>query len=344
MILLSGGDFKKGVDFWVTISNKIGLPLETELTDATTDEVQGSLKGKVIIAEGTGTVKHASTQSNKAKMVTGKDRVIEAFVSNELVLVLDDFHYIDKELQLDIAHQLKNAIRKGLRAVVISLPHRADDAIRKNSDLNARMNFINIEPWSVEELIEIPLTGFRKLGIHLPDEFANQLAKESITSPQLMQSICLNLSRVLNVDKDPLVNTVTNASLLDLAYRKTTSHMDYSDVINKLESGPPSRGQQRKNFQLQNGRTVDIYEAIIEAIAQDPPTISIDVEGLKERLSKILLTDSSKLEKRKLRDSLIQIQGIISSNGDLYKVLEWKDDKIYILDPYFLFYLRWGRT
>lgn len=344
MILLSGGDFKKGVDFWATISNKIGLPIETEATDAKTNEVQGSLKGKLILAEGTGTVKNASTQSYKAKLITGKDRVIEELVSNEFVLVLDDFHYIEKELQLDIAHQLKDAIRKELRAVVISLPHRADDAIRKNSDLNARMNFINIEPWSEEELKVIPLTGFRKLGIDISDEFAARLAKESITSPQLMQSVCLNLSRVLNVDKDPLVNAVGSAAFLEAAYRKTTSHMDYKDVIHKLESGPPSRGKQRKNFELQDGRTVDIYEAIIEAIAQDPPVISIDLEGIKERIIKIIRTDSSKLENRKLRDTLKQIQGIVASNDELYKVLEWKDEKIYILDPYFLFYLRWGRS
>lgn len=344
MILLSGGDFKKGEDFWTTISNKIGLPIETESTDSNTDEVQGSVKGRALIAEGTGSVKKASTQSYKAKMLTGKDRVIEEFVSNELVLVLDDFHYINKELQLDIAHQLKDAIRKELRAVVISLPHRADDAIRKNSDLNARMNFITIEPWSKEELKEIPLTGFRKLGIEIHDKFSTRLAKESITSPQLMQSICLNLSRVLNVDKDPLVHVVGDERFLEAAFRKTTSHMDYNDVIHKLESGPPSRGKQRTSFELQDGRSVDIYKAIIEAIAQDPPIVSIDLDGLKERVTNIIRTESPKLENRKLRDTLKQIQGIVSTNEELYKVLEWKDEKIYILDPYFLFYLRWGRS
>lgn len=344
MVLFSGGDFKRGENFWITIANKIGLPIETEATNANTNEVQGTVKGNIVIAEGTGSVKNASTQSYKAKLLTGKDRVIEEFVTNELVLVLDDFHYIDKEVQLDIAHQLKDAIRKELRAVVISLPHRADDAIRKNSDLNARMNFINIEPWSEQELKEIPLAGFNKLGIAISDEFATRLAEESITSPQLMQSICLNLTRVLNVDKDPLVNTVGDAAFLEAAYRKTTSHMDYRDVINKLESGPPSRGQQRKNFELLDGRTVDIYEAIIESIAQDPPAISIDIEGLKERITKIMKHDAPKLENRKLKEPLTQIQAIISSNEELYRVLEWKDEKIYILDPYFLFFLRWGRS
>ncbi|HEU4965780.1 MAG TPA: ATP-binding protein [Bacilli bacterium] len=343
MILLSGGDFKEGEDFWTTIANKIGLPIETESTDANTDEVQGGVKGSAFFVEGQGSIKRSTTQSYKAKQFTGKDRVIEEFVSNELVLVLDDFHYINVDMQLDIAHQLKDAIRKELRAVVISLPHRADDAIRKNSDLNARMNFINIEPWSEEELKEIPLIGFRKLGVSIREEFAERLARESITSPQLMQSICLNLSRVLQVDKDPTVNEVGDASYLEAAYRKTTSHMDYRDVINKLESGPPSRGKQRKSFELQDGRIVDIYEAIVEAIAQDPPTIWIDIEGLKDRVTKIMKDDATKLENRKLKETLKQIQGIVSSHEELYRVLEWKDEKVYILDPYFLFYLRWGR-
>ncbi|EKN67181.1 hypothetical protein BAZO_10036, partial [Schinkia azotoformans LMG 9581] len=39
------------------------------------------------------------------------------------------------EIQYDIAYQLKDAIRLELKAFVISLPQRADDAIRKNPDL-----------------------------------------------------------------------------------------------------------------------------------------------------------------------------------------------------------------
>ena len=28
---------------------------------------------------------------------------------------------------------------------------------------------------------------------------------------------------------------------------------------------------------------------------------------------------------------------------EIYKAIEWKDGKVYVLDPLFLFYLRWGR-
>ncbi len=46
------------------------------------------------------------------------------------VLVLDDFHYAPSEMQYDIACQLKEVIRMGFKAVVVSLPYRSDDAMQ----------------------------------------------------------------------------------------------------------------------------------------------------------------------------------------------------------------------
>ena len=47
---------------------------------------------------------------------------------------------------MQIAQQLKDAIRRGFKAIVVSLPHRADEAIRQNADLSGRLSLINIEP------------------------------------------------------------------------------------------------------------------------------------------------------------------------------------------------------
>ena len=33
----------------------------------------------------------------------------------------------------------------------------------------------------------------------------------------------------------------------------------------------------------------------------------------------------------------------ILEKEEIYKAIEWKDGKVYVLDPLFLFYLRWGR-
>ena len=45
--------------------------------------------------------------------------------------------------------------------VVVSLPHRAEDAIRQNADLSGRLSLINIEAWEKEDLKEIVLKGFK---------------------------------------------------------------------------------------------------------------------------------------------------------------------------------------
>lgn len=46
---------------------------------------------------------------------------------------------------MQIAQQLKDAIRRGFKTIVVSLPHRADEAIRQNADLSGRLSLINME-------------------------------------------------------------------------------------------------------------------------------------------------------------------------------------------------------
>lgn len=56
-----------------------------------------------------------------------------------------------------MAQQLKDAIRRELKVVVVSLPHRADDAICQNADLSGRLSLINIEAWKKKDLNNLTL-------------------------------------------------------------------------------------------------------------------------------------------------------------------------------------------
>jgi len=329
MVSLTGSDFKNAKDFWVIIANKIGLSLEGEYSETT-------------ILKGTDMSPENRSVSNREKYVSSKDKVIQYFKDNNLILVLDDFHYAPEELQFDIAYQLKDAIRREFKAVVISLPHRADDAIRKNADLSGRLNLINIEPWQQDELKEIAITGFEKLGIRLKDEFASKMALESLTSPQLMQSICLNLSLILNVDESEKLKEINNQEKLEESYRFTTINLPYKEVVKKIEAGPFTRGQKRKEYELGNGEKADIYHLLLKAIAQNPPVVSISLDEMKLRVDQLMVNSNEKIEKNKMKDSLQKIHEIMFSSELIYQVFEWKDNQIFILDPLFLFYLRWG--
>ena len=114
MVCMSGNDFSKEKDFWSGIGKKVGISMEAAVSEksaAFSDKEQKSM-----------TV-------TKNYFVT-KDRVIDYFKENEKVLVLDDFHYAPSEMQYDIACQLKEVIRMGFKAVVVSLPYRSDDAMQ----------------------------------------------------------------------------------------------------------------------------------------------------------------------------------------------------------------------
>ncbi|WP_248562209.1 ATP-binding protein [Niallia sp. NCCP-28] len=329
-ISLTGSDLKHGLDFWEIIAKKVGLSIKGEYSEMI------KIRGNEYTPEDKSVI-------NREEYISSKDKIIQHFKENNLVLVLDDFHYAPEELQLDIAYQLKDAIRREFKAVVISLPHRADDAIRKNPDLSGRLSLINIEPWQEIELKEIAIIGFEKLGVQISDDFASKMAVESLTSPQLMQSICLNLSLILNMDGDEEIKEIKDKEKLEESYRFTTINLPYKEVVKKLESGPYTRGQKRKRYGLANtnGEKADIYSLLLKAIAEDPPIISISLEEIKKRVDRLTLTSQERIDRKKIRDACQKIHDIMLSSESIYQVFEWKDNQIYILDPLFLFYLRW---
>lgn len=324
LVEVSGVDFKLNNDFWTVIGTKAGLPMSGEFIEGKTvkDNITDDLYYK------------------KDKFVLTKDRVIDYFKENGKVLVLDDFHYAPEDIQLHIAQQLKDAIRKEFKAIVISLPHRADDAIRKNADLTGRLSLINIEPWKKEELEEIAKKGFEKLNIKIEDKIVKNIATESLTSPQLMQYICLSICTLLDTDNSKITQVPEN--ILEKAYRFTTANFEYSDVVKTLMSGPNTRGNKRKIYKTESGKELDIYGLIVEAVSIDPPSMGLDIDEMKYRIDKLIINDGKKPDKQQIRDSLNKLQPIIDEKENIYKVFEWKDGMLYILDPLFLFYLRWG--
>lgn len=321
---ITGADFNNELDFWSIVGAKAGLPMQGQFAETNNLEGVNEIKG---------------INKTETYLLT-KDRVIKHFKENGYVLVLDDFHYAKEEIQVHIAQQLKDAIRKEFKVIIISLPHRADDTIRKNTDLMGRLNLMNIEPWRLVELEEIARKGFGELGIRIDEDLIEKIAIESLTSPQLMQSICLSICTLLDSDSNEIKEIPED--ILKKSYKFTTMNFEYKDVINILKSGPNTRGKKRKLFQTYNNKTLDIYGLIVEAIAENPPNMSISLDDLKARIDKLLDNVEKKTDKQTIRDSVNKLQIIMNEKENIYRVFEWKDNTIHILDPLFLFFLRWG--
>ena len=318
MVSMSGNDFSKEHDFWTGIGKKIGISMTAKISEETAAASDSEQRSTTITKD----------------YFVAKDKVLQYFHDYEKVLVLDDFHYAPPEIQYDIACQLKEVIRSGFKAVIVSLPYRSDDAIRLNPDLTGRISIIEIEPWKKEELLRIADKGFSELGIEVKENLMSKMAEESIHSPQLMQSICLNIG-LLPEDTEIITNEMVEESC-----RFTCINLPYTDVIRVLKAGPPTRGQQRLRYTLVDGSKRDIYGLILKILADNPPLVELSMESLMERIRKN--TNDNIIKQQKVKDSLKNWQKMLETLGSLYQVFEWKDDVIYILDNMFLFYIRWG--
>ena len=317
LVEVSGSDFKDEKNLWFQLGIKAGMPSEGEFT---TDGNTGNAASETYVLT--------------------KDNVMEYYKQHDFVLLLDDFHYAEKKMQIYMAQQFKDAIRKGFKVIVASLPHRSDDAIRTNPDLQGRISIIDIDAWSKEELREIPIKGFGELGIRISEENIDRLVEESICSPQLMQLICLNIC-ILEGSDEKIVNFVKDETI-EKAFRFSTLNLDYEKIAYTIKQGKNPRGKGRKSYQTKNLGTLDLYGLILEAIAIDPPIVSVDFDGLMNRIL-LLVSGEEKPTAKSLKDYLQNLQEVLAEKGRSYEVIEWKDNVLYILESLFLFYLRWGR-
>uniref|UniRef100_UPI0040573650 ATP-binding protein n=1 Tax=Acetatifactor sp. TaxID=1872090 RepID=UPI0040573650 len=324
IVEISGADFNADTDFWAIVAAKVELPYAGEVSTEREQQEESSKE----------------TDRRKEKYVLSKDKIIQYYKDKEKILVIDDFHYASKEMQVKMAQQLKDAIRRELKVVVVSLPHRSDDTIRQNADLSGRLSLINIEAWKKDDLKEIALKGFRQLNMKISDEVAEQLAIECLTSPQLMQYICLSICTLLE-DKN---GDTVNAEIIETACRFTTVNFNYSDVVNVMLKGPNPRGKSRKLYTTTFMKKLDLYGLIVESMAKNPPIMEMNFDMIYDRIINLISENEEIPTKQSVKEHLGKLQAILQEKEEIYRAIEWKDGMVYILDPLFLFYLRWGRV
>lgn len=123
-----------------------------------------------------------------------------------------------------------------LKTIIVSLPHRVDETVKNNPDLQGRIMNITLQPWKNEELAEIPNKGFSMLGVTAEKKLIDRLVMECIDSPQIMQSICENIGYYIATDKQLKDEDITKSCYLKADY------LTYQELYTKLLSGLSSRG------------------------------------------------------------------------------------------------------
>ena len=355
LIVITGAGITQASDVWNRILDWMEIPStvskSAKSASATTVALGGAASGSIPLiakAEVNGKVEQKNERATDNVEVRGRrglKDVEREIAKSGYVVLLDDFHYIPTHIQAEVMKDIKEAARLGIQICIASVMNRADDAIRANQEMQGRFTAIDLNYWSVDELMQIADKGFDALNAVLPVEYSKYLANEAAGSPQLMQTLCLEACRTLS-HRDRTVCKTTLAATLEQkkeVFGDAAATMDFSSLVDVLDCGPKERGKERKVYKFANGRTGDVYRSILNSIASDPPMLSFSYDELLSRVGKIC--DGEHPSGGSIHGSCEHMVKLAQQRFPNERQIDWNKERevLDITEPYLLFYLRWSQ-
>jgi hypothetical protein len=316
-----GSSLDAGVE--VHAEGKVGIPLVAG----------GAVGGKGSLERGT------SDDVSKTFSHSGLQQVVKEIGGSNFVLFVDDFHYIPKDVQTEIGKQIKAAAEAGVRICTASVPHRKDDVVRSNPELRGRVTGIDSDYWNETELAQIAYTGFAELNMDVSPNIIQRFAREAFGSPQLMQAICLNACFEQQVNETLPKLRLFEINFVDVEriFERTSTLTNFSSMIEQLHKGPRQRGVERKEYTFADSTTGDVYRCVLLAMKADPPRLSFKYDDMLRRVEGVCRGDRP--SGSSVNQALEQMTNIARMVQEA-PVLEWDEDVLDIIEPYFLFFLR----
>jgi hypothetical protein len=351
LIPVTGAGVTTSRQLWERVFHYIGTPTgrsvtTTDATEAAIGAKAGGEAGVPFLAKGTAEVSanYKSTGSTAEKLDTPIDYLqllIDELADSGMVVFIDDFHYIPRDIQVEVSNQIKEAIRHGVVFVVASVPYHSDDAVRANSDLRGRIVKLDFNYWRPDELAKIANKGFAALNASASPAYVEAMSLEAAGSPQLMQTLCLTTCFENGVrEAAEHKQMASDRDAIGKVCTRTAATADYSSTVAKMLEGPKTRGTDRKSYLTGDGAIVDVYPLIMRAIALDPPELTQRYANLLKRIQALCSKDQPSGSSVTGACSHI---ATIANEAENRNVIEWDagNDVLDIRDPYLLFYLRW---
>jgi hypothetical protein len=349
-IWVDGGAVDQEEDFWNYILDEIGGYTEDVNQEGrgNSTTLKGELSGEAripFIAKSTGKgaieYERSSTKGTSKKLqLTARAAAISQLRYIKLPLIIDDFHYLDRNFQGNIIRAIKPLIFEGLPVILIAIPHRRYDAVRVEREMTGRLESIPIPTWEIKELEEIANQGFPLLNLRVEPNVISGLANEAYGSPHLMQEFCKDLAKAHNVAKT--LDTVKSINEVSLELFRGVAEGTGKVVFDKLARGPRQRTD-RMQRRLKTGETADIYRVTLYALARLAPGLdTITYEQLRSAIRDVL---ADSLPQAHEVSRVLEKMAVIAADDEASTpVLDWEkeEQKLHITDPFFAFYLKWG--
>jgi len=351
-VWVDGGAISDEESFWDNIISQLVLPTECEVQDSAgfgydiEMGAEGQLQFALANAKAKGSVKVEVDNLQGIVMrskMSNKMASIKYLQDNKIPLIVDDFHYISREVQSAIVRALKSPIMHGLPVIFIAIPSRKFEVIKVEKEMTGRVELFEIPSWTEQELMDIAESGFAELNVEVPSWIKKGMAQEAMGSPHLMQEFCKALCEKTGIEKKTLKKIkVEQNTDINVIFREIAKNSGRT-LFEKLARGPRQRTD-RIPRTLKDGRVEDIYGVVMEGMRHlRPGVVSIKYEEFRSCLREIIDDVPQAHEVGRVLEKISEISW---DSGASSPVIDWdKEENILtITDPFFAFYLRWSQS
>ncbi|MGV9827176.1 hypothetical protein [Gordonia sp. NPDC003429] len=344
---IQGSDVETIDDFWALIAEQLQIAAEvTSETTSQTDKTD-SVSGEVSIpfVKGGLQSEDSSGESNSTSatyQLRPEAQAKALLARTPIPIIIDDFHHVGTGIRKRIARSIKALIRHTC-VVLIAIPSQAFDPVRNEQDLNGRIKALPVPEWQVDELSLIAQQGFSLLNVDdQGGALASELARYSFGSPHIMQELCYTVLR----EGFGLIETVKPTRSINIpdnlhALLRTAATASEPPFFEKLLEGLPTRGKDRKAVHLHGmDEPTDVYGVVMKALQELTPPMQHSVRDIQNQVNQYT---SETVKRGRITSVLRGLDKIAqASKGDSDPALSFKDDKLYIEDSVFAFYLNHG--
>ncbi|TWB75425.1 hypothetical protein FBZ87_104531 [Nitrospirillum amazonense] len=265
----------------------------------------------------------------------GPDLLIPILKETNYVLVIEDFHYLNDDEKILLFQQWKGFIDEEVSVLVLGTTHRAVDIANSNKDLIGRIAQIDVGHWECPDLEAICIQGFGHLEQRISKSLIRKIAEEAVGLPIVVQQICLSIFQSKNIATVQQARQsnfrITEDILLSCMHdTANTKYLQFASHYATLIRGPKEKT-----------RKYNTYELVIACFTLNPIKFSLTRSEINERLKKLPLENQKPPPAASLNSTLGALKTFQETRG--FELIEWiqNENKLYIIEPSFLFYVRW---
>lgn len=277
------------------------------------------------------------SESSRAERVLARptaSHIVPLLRDSKSILLIEDFHYLAPDAQQTVFQQWKVFVDNELSVIIVGTTHHAADLAYANKDLIGRVSHVNLPVWKRDDLKAIAQRGFEHLHIAVGDGQLRTIADESVGLPIVTQAVCLELclSKGVEASLEPDSGiTLLQEDILKALHRVATSKFDhFATVYDRLTRG------------LRKKRKYNTYELVLSSFTLGNIEFSLTRQAIFDRL-KNTLEQQEVPPVNLIAGTLTRLKDLQDRMG--VELLEWntRDERLYILEPSFLFFLRWRK-